>query len=466
MEPERPIEKRLREYGKSRCERAGDLRLHPATRRLLHGEVERTLGTPHRSKPRFFGFWPKVVWSGGLLAAVVVIGIMSWPSQKSRFKMASNVELTVISNQPVLAFRQSKAETGQPEISSGTVALPAAAAVPPKKEERLIALIRVPEEKAKSIASKDAGVSSALLAAAPEPSTPITFGRSATVAATSATARRGGEVLADSLTPLAKESDALQNKFGTLMAGVAVTNGAPESLQAGTGVFKGVQEATLANAVIYERTDSNAGPVLRVEAASAAETQLARRFGNGSVEQDRSESFMANQGYVRTPTPQAMGAWKTVNNEARMLSNFRMQQTSTGLEVVDEDGSVYKGQLEPLADKTTAVARHYLGAQVNLAAGEQAMQFRVAGTNNSLGKPIVFSGQIMPQTTLLNNQAPAQNVLNNNVPGSPQGSNQTLNSFQGLNNQAQLILFQNSRISGKVRVGSEETEINAIPRNP
>jgi len=47
MEPERNIEKLLRAYAKKRRAQAGDpLELHPATRRLLQGEITRTAPKP------------------------------------------------------------------------------------------------------------------------------------------------------------------------------------------------------------------------------------------------------------------------------------------------------------------------------------------------------------------------------------------------------------------------------------
>ncbi|MPN65131.1 hypothetical protein SDC9_212910 [bioreactor metagenome] len=80
----------------------------------------------------------------------------------------------------------------------------------------------------------------------------------------------------------------------------------------------------------------------------------------------------------------------------------------------------------------------------------------------------------MPQTAVLNNQSALNQFNNTNAQlGLSGGSNQMfnnsqqLNNSQLLNNQFQLMpMLQNSRISGKVRVGSEETEIDATPRNP
>ena len=57
MEPERKIEQWLRTLAKQRRDQAGaGLELHPATRRLLQGEVRRQFGSPER-KP--VSFWQR-----------------------------------------------------------------------------------------------------------------------------------------------------------------------------------------------------------------------------------------------------------------------------------------------------------------------------------------------------------------------------------------------------------------------
>ena len=54
MEPERKIEKWLLAFAKKRRDQAGaGLELHPATRRLLQGEVRRQFGSPEPKSASF-----------------------------------------------------------------------------------------------------------------------------------------------------------------------------------------------------------------------------------------------------------------------------------------------------------------------------------------------------------------------------------------------------------------------------
>src|SRR5262245_6297077 len=76
MEPERPIEKLLRDYAKKRRGEAGaSFEMHPATRRLLQGEVARELTRGQKSPaPARRRFQPWVVFAGAL-GILVVLGV-------------------------------------------------------------------------------------------------------------------------------------------------------------------------------------------------------------------------------------------------------------------------------------------------------------------------------------------------------------------------------------------------------
>src|SRR2546425_8850350 len=85
MEPERPIEKVLRASASKRREEAGaPFELHPATRRLLQGEVARRFGQasrPPRSFPEFLaGLWPKAVWGFAVLGMVGIMAAILVPA--------------------------------------------------------------------------------------------------------------------------------------------------------------------------------------------------------------------------------------------------------------------------------------------------------------------------------------------------------------------------------------------------
>jgi hypothetical protein len=154
-----------------------------------------------------------------------------------------------------------------------------------------------------------------------------------------------------------------------------------------------------------------------------------------------------------------------------------MQQTGDQLRIIDGDGSVYSGYVRPddatrraRAAKAEASAPPMASRTTKSALEEKAMDrldsdrltsqtysFRVAGTNRSLNKKVVFTGNLLPATnvTLL---PPA--TTNLNTWGGLGG---------GQNSPAQQILrpILNTRITGKVVIGSgKPVEINALPASP
>src|SRR5450755_2593706 len=74
MEPERKIEKLLRAYAKKRSGDAGDpLKLHPATRRLLQGEVARRKPKPDADEEASVTLWELFRQRWALLAGFAII---------------------------------------------------------------------------------------------------------------------------------------------------------------------------------------------------------------------------------------------------------------------------------------------------------------------------------------------------------------------------------------------------------
>lgn len=97
-EPERPIEKLLRAAAEKRREEAGaPFELHPATRRLLQGEVTRRFAKPPTQGRSFAGLiaqvWPRLALGVTILAA---LGVLVWVvlpgtrSEKSPALLAKN----------------------------------------------------------------------------------------------------------------------------------------------------------------------------------------------------------------------------------------------------------------------------------------------------------------------------------------------------------------------------------------
>src|SRR2546423_13658585 len=90
MELERPIEKLLRAWAKKRRQDAGaPSELHPATRRLLQGEVARNFDKEAPSKgsfsTRFAALWPRFALGLGVFAVLAVaVWLIVPPSGGSR----------------------------------------------------------------------------------------------------------------------------------------------------------------------------------------------------------------------------------------------------------------------------------------------------------------------------------------------------------------------------------------------
>src|SRR5512135_1480522 len=81
MDPERPIEKLLRDRARERAGQAGGaFEMHPATRRLLQGEVARQFPRAAANgswlSKLFLNSGPKLAWGAALASVLVVIGAL------------------------------------------------------------------------------------------------------------------------------------------------------------------------------------------------------------------------------------------------------------------------------------------------------------------------------------------------------------------------------------------------------
>src|SRR6266550_8566878 len=102
MEPERPIEKLLRAWAKKRRQDAGPpLDPHPATRRMLQGEVARKFCKAERKSGSFSetlaALWPRFVWGLGVFAVLAAAAWLMLPSFNK-----TNTRGTLAKNEPAL----------------------------------------------------------------------------------------------------------------------------------------------------------------------------------------------------------------------------------------------------------------------------------------------------------------------------------------------------------------------------
>ncbi len=160
-----------------------------------------------------------------------------------------------------------------------------------------------------------------------------------------------------------------------------------------------------------------------------------------------------------------------------VLASFEVEQADHELRITDGDGSVYAGYVQP-ADAgqraRLAKAEAPAAAQASRATGgalqtsapaslglDQSVRhnyfFRVTGTNRTLHKQVVFTGNLIATADSIR-LSPADTNL---AFGTPLGDVQAGFSRQNL------LPLLNSRIAGKVVVGSGKAiEINALPTAP
>jgi len=223
-------------------------------------------------------------------------------------------------------------------------------------------------------------------------------------------------------------------------------------------------------------------PLPSVASANAPEPVAAAadgRLGSAVALRKEARSISATQWFAQTP--QSTKTKRSLNDKAApahpVLASFQVEQAGRELRIVDGDGSVYSGYLQ-LADaarrRSSATAEAPAAARPSRALGTvleekskatldadqpapQTYFFRVTGTNRSLQKKVVFTGNLLSATNLALFQ-PATNALA--VGGSLAG-------YRGAAAQPALLPLLNSRISGKVVIGSGQAiEINALPANP
>jgi len=324
MEPERDIEKLLRAYAKRRRAKAGDaFTLHPATRRLLQGEVARQT-PPAADEPESWSLWDvlRERWAALLGFALVI------------FFMASLV---------LPPLSKAKMKAGLPTTAASLPANGVAAPTAVAADRRLSA---APAELANN----------AVLAPAPAAALPA------------------GDV-ASTLTV----NDGLAGK----------------------------------------RTDD--------VTHDFSGGQSAARFQGELVAKALPAGAANSQRFVQAAT----------DKSPPVLAAFAWQQNGYAIAVVDSDGSVYSGLLQPIESLTKDI-----GVVSNVPAAAQNFSFRVTGANRSLQQNVVFAGNFV--------------FLSNGPASSAPG-------FGGPAPQN----FSNARITGTVTLGgTNRMQINALPVLP
>ncbi len=494
-EPERPIEKLLRAAANKRRDEAGaPVELHPANRRLLQGEVARTLAKPQRPSRSFAGvllrLWPQFAGAAGLVA---ILGMTLWlllPSLGGG-KRETSLARNGGSSEPMLAK-----ELRLPAQTTAERIAPPAAPVP-KKEPTVIAYANTPQ--AAPVASARQPLTEPQPVAGPataswEPSQAkdkIALDAAHQLADRQEPARLNLAASSSPPTqaPVGSLGGAVTMRYGLASTPVPPASTPPVAAQPPAPAGMPATSTALAAAERPKLTPADSGQA-GVYYRSLATDESANRLNPSLAAKDslltgvpevakKAKAPAVIQRFVQIlPEGKAQGSFADRPTATHpVLASFEVEQAGRELRIVDGDGSVYRGCLQlatttrraraPEAEAPAAArSSRAMGAVLEERAASsldldqlapQTYSFRVTGTNRSLNKKVVFIGNLLTATNMYLTR-PAQTNL---------GDATGFSRFQPGPAQPSLPPLLNSRISGKVVIGSgKAVEINALPTNP
>ena len=447
MESERHIEKLLRVWAKKRRdETGGPFDLHPATRRLLQGQVTRQFSKSQQQRRWTFELFvrlrPRVVWGAALIVVLALASLWLPSLTQSRSKASLDKH--------ELAVRLRTAEEMGPPPTASSAARPVVNGGLSKGKET-----------------------------GPAPST--------TVAATAASRGihfEGEYVVVDSASALGDLPPA--QAWSSIVAEAAaarVPTNTPRSLTLDATLAAASKPQPADEFLKWSGPDTGhvelalkspvaAGLSPSVAPVTSASDNILRSYAY-DLKETNEPGISEGRRFIRVESPSTTTAsvGKSQTGQS-VLSSFEVKQTAQQLRIVDADGSIYTGSVQlaeagprlrsaeaqQIAVAESSQARLGPTSAVAFAAvGEpgQIYFFRVTGTNRTLNQSVVFTGSL----TAMTNAATLGQVTSNL--GATVGRSRLPSA------QPTLVPPVNSRISGKALIGrNTEVEINAVPTVP
>lgn len=494
-EPERPIERLLRAAAKKRRDEAGaPFELHPATRRLLQGEVARKHAGAGRESHSFFQglgqLWPRFTWGLATLA-VLAVGVYMFLPVLGKGKP----QTLLTKNEPMPQPRQAKAPSPPPPIAPAVMPPPAASAT--RANPPAVASADKPQPARRSPAPEIAGGLEPLPKDISAAQTDVKMAEKLALAAAPQPANREKaaemEFAAPSGTPapapvvLASGAIAQPSKSYGQPASVVSASAPPASPLpvATTPAAAGFAAADESKKLAVDRVDQSGFAYKSLPSLASAPPSKPSSGTTDSllksapVARKEAGSVSATQWFAQaaqSPKTKASFAGKLTPAHS-VLASFQVEQAGLKLRIVDSDGSVYSGNVQ-----VATVARSRRSAKPEPAAAARPSQalgakleempaasfdsdqltpltysFRVIGTNRSLQKKVVFTGNLLAATNLTLSLPVATNLSI----GGGVGGSQTGSARRGF------LPLLNSRISGSVVIGTgKPVEIHASPSRP
>ena len=529
MEPERKIEKLLRAYADKRRAEAGDpLTLHPANRRILQGEAARRAPAPAPPEPGEGGLFQLLLAVSRrklvFVLPVIVIAFLAFlylPALNSAKREAQSIGAANHLKEIGAAARK-YAEANKDMLPATLDAVTNALAT---SEVLIDPATRKPFVYAGAGKKLDEVSSNTVLAYSPadEKGRAVLFGDGRVE---TATGTRFAELTNQKPLELARADKSARKQLAEAPpATVTVAQATPALPPPGPAKVELARTEDKFKADNLEaNAPSAAGPAARqpevaksqpvatpapigavsgsfggaektTSARSSLSANLPALADSDAVARDKSfyrltmqtnlisSVVTASQSFAQLGVSTAQNRFR--NNVApaqatRVLQSFQVQQNGDAISVVDDDGSVYDGTVQPetaairneparMETPPGAVAlrqnRDRAGQAIeNQQQAAQNYSFRVAGMNRTLKQNVVFTGNF-----LANNAAP-QMVQTNYAfdraagGGAGGGGAGESRSQQAAANASQQAWLSNSRIVGTAVVAStNQIEVNAVP---
>jgi hypothetical protein len=416
-QPQRPAEQALRDYADQRRAQAPPADLHPATRRLLQGEVARTYGaknTPAASPaavPWLATWWGRLALGAPALAAIVVVIVVLNREREMHLAMSTDA--------PVEGLAELAA--AKPDAALAPAVTPSAPLVPDpagvsfvgaeRSEMPGTSIDELKRKQAEEAPIPDRTLRGASLESVGGPAP------TAAPAAPSAPMLLGGNVtLANSRTAAAAPADETRARAVESERAMQLSVAAPAD------AFKVATTSTVRDVTDQEAARRPAAPAEPITAASGGGMALAKFATVSGV----SESQALNrQQFVQAEDRAALRRNFNSPAPSPVLNSFQFENAGYAVRIIDADGSVYSGQIVGLADAAAAAKNELANShpeeppkrgdpaarQSNLTVSRELQQtlaaqtvfFRVQGTNHTLQQAVEFEGNLL--LPALSNQA-------------------------------------------------------------
>lgn len=420
MEAERPIEKLLRTTAQKRAEDSGEpLSPHPATRRILQGEVTRVYGRPQAEPERAdVGWlagrlWPGLGWSFAMLIGLALAGSLMLPHRKTQnFEMA-------MASKPAEAFRPSESPAA---VANESVA----------RKEVLSDESRVDNKPA---ANRQSAESPPLLA------------YDDTASKAKLESRDAG----------AAKDRLLREEISTASPAAA----APAVAASGALRSKNDADALAALGAAQPAPASTLSLAASAPAPSGASRRAIVESENKTATFGGAETLRTDAGTRFVQAPAVAGALLDKATPP-ILASFRFEQTGSQVRIVDADGSVYNGSIKSSTQNeksesginAPSLNRMYKAlpaapaqpAQAEPLAGA-AFSFQAEGTNQTLKQKVSLSGELYTASGVDLKKAITNAATETDALAKKPAPGDAMNG---------------SRISGKAVLGDAIYQINAL----